>query len=105
MAPTPPPVHVPRPYALPQTALAARVEVPTDDGATIVVWTYAPAGVSDEPGTPYGVDLAVPPVLMLHGNGEEQAEDAAVGEAEHVDLGHTEARADLAGVGGHELVG
>ena len=68
---TPPPVHVPRPYALPQTALAARVEVPTADGATIVAWTYAPAGVVDEPGTPYGLGLAVPPVLMLHGNGEE----------------------------------
>lgn len=71
MPATPPPVHVPRPYALPRTALAARVEVPTADGATIVAWTYAPEGVRDEPGTPYGIDLAVPPVLMLHGNGEE----------------------------------
>lgn len=68
---TPPPVHVPRPYALPATPLAARVEVPTDDGATIVAWTYAPEGVVDEPGTPFGLGLAVPPVLMLHGNGEE----------------------------------
>ncbi len=68
---TPPPVHVPRPYALPQTALAARVECPMPDGATIVAWTYAPEGVVDEPGTPFGIDLTVPPVLMLHGNGEE----------------------------------
>ena len=66
-----PPVHVPRPYALPQTPLAARVECPMPDGASIVAWTYAPAGVTDEPGTPYGIDLCVPPVLMLHGNGEE----------------------------------
>ncbi|MDO4427962.1 MAG: alpha/beta fold hydrolase [Atopobiaceae bacterium] len=68
---TPPPVHVPRPYALPTVPVAARVEVPTADGATIVAWTYAPAGVVDEPGTPFGVGLTVPPVLMLHGNGEE----------------------------------
>lgn len=66
-----PPVHVPRPYALPSTALAARVEVPTEDGAAIVAWTYAPEGVVDAPGTPFGIDLATPPVLMLHGNGEE----------------------------------
>lgn len=71
MAATPPPVHVPRPYALPATPLAARVECPMPDGATIVAWTYAPAGVTDEPGTPFGLDLTVPPVLMLHGNGEE----------------------------------
>ena len=71
MTVAPPPVHVPRPYAFPQTALAARVEVPTTDGATIVTWTYAPDGVTDEPGTPFGLGLAVPPVLMLHGNGEE----------------------------------
>ena len=66
-----PPVHVPRPYALPQTALAARVECPMPDGAAIVAWTYAPEGAADAPGTPFGIDLAVPPVLMLHGNGEE----------------------------------
>ena len=66
-----PPVHVPRPYALPATALAARVECPMPDGARIVAWTYAPAEVRDTPGTPFGLDLAVPPVLMLHGNGEE----------------------------------
>ena len=66
-----PPVHVPRPYALPATALAARVEVPTEDGAAIVAWTYAPEGSTDAPGTPFGIDLATPPVLMLHGNGEE----------------------------------
>ena len=66
-----PPVHVPRPYERPHTPVAARVEVPTEDGATIVAWVYAPAGTVDAPGTPFGVDLAVPPVLMLHGNGEE----------------------------------
>ena len=66
-----PPVHVPRPYALPQTALAARVECPMPDGAIIVAWVYAPDGVKDAPGTPFGIDLAAPPVLMLHGNGEE----------------------------------
>ena len=71
MSVAPPPVHVPRPYALPATPLAARVECPMPDGASIVAWTYAPAGVIDAPGTPYGLDLAVPPVLMLHGNGEE----------------------------------
>ncbi|MBM6775601.1 bifunctional alpha/beta hydrolase/GNAT family N-acetyltransferase [Olsenella profusa] len=71
MSATPPPVHVPRPYALPATALAARVECPMPDGATIVAWTYAPDGVTDAPGTPFGLDLSVPPVLMLHGNGEE----------------------------------
>lgn len=66
-----PPVHVPRPYALSATALAARVECPMPDGATIVAWTYAPEGVTDAPGTPFGIDLSAPPVLMLHGNGEE----------------------------------
>ena len=66
-----PPVHVPRPYEHPHTPVAARVEVPTEDGAAIVAWVYAPAGVTDAPGTPFGIDLAVPPVLMLHGNGEE----------------------------------
>ena len=66
-----PPVHVPRPYALPATALAARVECPMPDGASIVAWTYAPGAAADAPGTPYGIDLTVPPVLMLHGNGEE----------------------------------
>ena len=66
-----PPVHVPRPYALPATALAARVECPMPDGASIVAWTYAPGTITDAPGTPYGIDLTVPPVLMLHGNGEE----------------------------------
>lgn len=71
MSVAPPPVHVPRPYALPATALAARVECPMPDGATIVAWAYAPEGVVDEPGTPFGLDICVPPVLMLHGNGEE----------------------------------
>ena len=66
-----PPVHVPRPYARPRTRPCAHVRVPTADGAVIATWVYAPAGTVDAPGTPFGVDLAVPPVLMLHGNGEE----------------------------------
>lgn len=66
-----PPVHIPRPYERPRAPLAARVEVPTADGATIRAFVYAPEGTRDEPGTPFGIDLAVPPVLMLHGNGEE----------------------------------
>lgn len=71
MSVTPPPVHVPQPYERPHAPLAARVEVPTDDGATIVAWVYAPEGVRDEPGSPFGVPTGLPPVLMLHGNGEE----------------------------------
>ena len=37
--------------------------------------------------------------------GEQQAQDAAVGKAQHVHLGNADSRADLAGVGGHELIG
>lgn len=72
-APVPPlpPVHVSRPYERPRCPVAARVEVPCQDGAAIVAWVYAPAGVRDEPGTPFGLMAGVPPVLMLHGNGEE----------------------------------
>ena len=41
------------------------------DGAQVAAFVYAPDGVSDAPGTPFGVDVTVPPVLFLHGNGEE----------------------------------
>ena len=71
MSVTPPPVHVPRPYERPKSNLAARVDVPTEDGASIAAFVYAPHGTKDAPGTPFGIDPSVPPVLMLHGNGEE----------------------------------
>ena len=71
MSATPPPVHVPRPYARPTANLVARVDVPTSDGASIAAFVYAPHGTRDEPGTPFGISGEVPPVLMLHGNGEE----------------------------------
>ncbi|WP_322353806.1 alpha/beta fold hydrolase [Paratractidigestivibacter sp.] len=71
MSVTPPPVHVPRPYARPTANLVARVDVPTEDGASMAAFVYAPHGVRDVPGTPFGIDSAFPPVLMLHGNGEE----------------------------------
>ena len=71
MSVTPPPVHVPSPYDKPRSNLTARVDVPTEDGASIASFVYAPHGARDVPGTPFGIDPAIPPVLMLHGNGEE----------------------------------
>ena len=71
MSVTPPPVHVPSPYDKPRSNLTARVDVPTEDGASIAAFVYAPHGARDVPGTPFGIDPAIPPVLMLHGNGEE----------------------------------
>lgn len=68
---TPPPVHVPRPYERPHANLACRVDGPCEDGASIATFVYAPHGTRDVPGTPFGIDTHVPPVLMLHGNGEE----------------------------------
>lgn len=68
---TPPPVHVPRPYVKPTCNLAARVDVPTEDGASIAAFVYAPHGARDEAAAPFGIDHELPPVLMLHGNGEE----------------------------------
>lgn len=50
---------------------AAAMRVPMDDGARIAVFVYAPEGVTDGPGTPFGVTGDKDPVLMLHGNGEE----------------------------------
>lgn len=86
----PPPVHVPRPYARPRARLAARVDVPTPDDAHIATWIYAPEGadlaadpaadLAADPAAAAGpaadlaalvADPACPPVLMLHGNGEE----------------------------------
>ena len=66
-----PPVHVPRPYERPRSNLACRIDVPMPDGALIAAFVYAPHGTRDEAGTPFGIDMATPPVLMLHGNGEE----------------------------------
>ncbi len=71
MTVAPPPVHVPSPYELPKSNLVARVDVPTADGASIAAFVYAPHGVRDEPGRPFGISGELPPVLMLHGNGEE----------------------------------
>ena len=45
--------------------------MPCEDGALIAAFVYAPHGMRDVPGTPFGIDPHVPPVLMLHGNGEE----------------------------------
>ena len=68
----PPPVHVPRPYARPRARLAARVDVPTPDGARIATWVYAPEDADPAADLAALVgDPACPPVLMLHGNGEE----------------------------------
>lgn len=66
-----PPVHIPRPYDRPRANLVCRVDVPTEDGAVIAAFVYAPHGVRDCAGTPFGISGALPPVLMLHGNGEE----------------------------------
>lgn len=68
---TPPPVHVPSPYERPKSNLVARVDVPCADGASIAAFVYAQHGTRDEPGRPFGISGEVPPVLMLHGNGEE----------------------------------
>lgn len=66
-----PPVHIPRPYERPHAHCAARLAVATDDGAQIAVCVYAPDGVDDAPGSPFGLTCGVAPVLFLHGNGEE----------------------------------
>ena len=71
MSVTPPPVHAPSPYERPKSNLVARVDVPTADDASIAAFVYAPHGTRDEPGCPFGISGEVPPVLMLHGNGEE----------------------------------
>lgn len=39
------------------------------DKALLYVEVYSPEGTHDAPGTPYGVSLEVPPLLLLHGNG------------------------------------
>ncbi len=66
-----PPVHIPSPYERPHANLVCRVDVPTEDGASIAAFVYAPHGVRDCAGTPFGISGELPPVLMLHGNGEE----------------------------------
>lgn len=66
-----PPLHIPRPYERPRANLACRVDVPTADGASIATWIYAPHGLRDQVGTPFGLVTGLPPVLVLHGNGEE----------------------------------
>ena len=66
-----PPLHIPRPYERPHANLACRVDVPTADGASIATWIYAPHGLRDQAGTPFGLVTGLPPVLMLHGNGAE----------------------------------
>ena len=72
MTVTLPLVHVPRPYERPHANLACRVDVPPcEDGAVVAAFVYAPHGVRDQPARLFGIDPHVPPVLMLHGNGEE----------------------------------
>lgn len=71
MAPVPPSLHFPSPYERPHAAPAAALHVPAPDGAQIAAFVYAPDGVRDEPGTPFAIDRSVPPVVLLHGNGEE----------------------------------
>ncbi len=66
-----PPVHIPRPYDRPRANLVCRVDVPCEDGAVIAAFVYGPHGARDQAGTPFGISGALPPVLMLHGNGEE----------------------------------
>ena len=55
-----------------------RVDVPMADGATVAAFVYAPAGVRDEPGTPFAVTWDPSPVVVLHGNGETHGHMAAV---------------------------
>lgn len=40
------------------------------DGALVSAFVYAPAGVTDEPGTPFAVTWDPAPAVVLHGNGE-----------------------------------
>ena len=67
----PPAPHFPSPYARPSTPPAAALRVPMADGAQVAAFVYAPAGVTDGPGTPFAIDRSLPPVVLLHGNGEE----------------------------------
>lgn len=53
----------------PAPTLECRVTM--DDGAELAVFVYSPEGVTDVPGTPFAVTQDTPPVLMLHGNGED----------------------------------
>lgn len=69
--PAPPAPHFPSPYDRPSVPPAAALRVPMADGAQIAAFVYAPTGVADAPGTPFAIDRTVPPVVLLHGNGEE----------------------------------
>ena len=71
MTTIPPELHFPSPYARPSMPPVAALRVPMEDGAQIATFVYAPEGLRDEPGTPFGIDRSIPPVLMIHGNGEE----------------------------------
>lgn len=51
----------------------ATLSVP-HNGARLHVCIYSPDSAPDAPGTPYGVSLRRPPLLVLHGNGGSQQE-------------------------------
>lgn len=57
------------PDAVPTPTFTTTTKTP--DGARLAVFVYAPFGVIDEPVTPYAIYQDGPPVLMLHGNGED----------------------------------
>ena len=63
-APEPPQPHFPSPYLRPHTAPVETRHIRMDDGAHIAAYVYG--------NRPCDVDATVrPPVLFLHGNGEE----------------------------------
>ena len=63
-APEPPQPHFPSPYLRPRTAPVETRHIRMDDGAHIAAYVYGDC--------PCDVDATVrPPVLFLHGNGEE----------------------------------
>jgi pimeloyl-ACP methyl ester carboxylesterase/ribosomal protein S18 acetylase RimI-like enzyme len=47
------------------------VDVTLADGACLRAFIYSPAGTPDAPGTPFGITHAQPPLMCLHGNGED----------------------------------
>lgn len=52
-------------------APTSRVMVEREDGAMISAAVYSPDGMTEEPGKPFGIDMGVPPLVLLHGNGED----------------------------------